>query len=133
MAHQSVLNETMQQQLEAALAKPASARTWVERARIKAAESFGAVTTPAPTTHQPGHREQTPPPRSESEAERTWAGIGARASQSARSLRLHRHMGAARRSRVGARRDTTKQVTSSANSPALTSVSAASAVQRPSR
>ncbi len=56
MAHQSVLNETMQRQLEAALAKPASARTWVERARIKAGESFGAVTAPAtPTpTYQPG-------------------------------------------------------------------------------
>ena len=126
MAHQPVLNETMQRQLEAALAKPASARTWVERARIKAGESFGAVTTPAPATPQPGQRVQTPPPSSESEAGMTWAGIGARASQSARSLQLHRHMGAARRSCVSARRDTTKQVTSSANSPALTSVVAAS-------
>ena len=65
MAQQPFLNETMQRQLEAALAKVASARTWVERARIKAAESFGAVTTPAaptptPTpTQQPGQREQT--------------------------------------------------------------------------
>ncbi len=65
VAQQPVLNETMQRQLEAALAKPASARNWVERARIKMGESCGAVTTPAPATHQPGQREPTPPPSSQ--------------------------------------------------------------------